>query len=131
MLTVTFFLAAGAFLARDLFGDRPGARGGPRPKPRQQVVWCPKCNRLDSIFLGGGVSMSAARCAHCGGEVVTGRARSAKLKFYEAIMDRTLALVISAAHGKGDIDAAVDYAEYAAHTAFKLQLVPYGPEPRR
>jgi len=27
--------------------------------------------------------------------------------------------------------AAVDYAEYAAHTAFKLQLVPYGPEPRR
>lgn len=117
--------------ARTLFGDviehSPTSKG----RARQQVVWCAKCNKLDSVFWGGGVSVTSARCVNCGGEVVTGRARSAKLKFYDAIMERNRALVVSAAHGKGDIDEAAHYAEYAAHTAFKLQLVPYGPEPSR
>lgn len=117
--------------ARDLFGAVIAKTDDKRPRARSLVVWCPKCNKLDSVFLGGGVKLSAARCRHCSGEVVTGRARAAKLKFYEAVMDRNLALTISAAHGSGDIDAAAEYAEYAAHTAYKLRLVPYGPEPSR
>ena len=116
---------------RTLFGDVVDNSGKKTSHARQQVVWCAKCNRLDSVFLGGGVSVSSARCAHCGGEVVTGRARSAKLKFYEAIMDRCRLLVIRATYASGDIDEAADYAEYAAHTAFKLKLVPHGPEPKR
>lgn len=116
---------------RSLFGDELRVSAETKGRARQQAVWCAKCNQLDSIFLGGGVSVSSARCVHCGGEVVTARARSAKLKFYDAIMDRARLLVVSAAHGRGDIDEAANYAEYAAHTAFKLQLVPYGPEPRR
>lgn len=114
-----------------LFDEATEDRGTSKGRARQMVVWCAKCNRLDPVFWGGGVSVTTARCTSCGGDVVTGRARSAKLKFYDAIMERNRALVVSAAHGKGDIDEAADYAEYAAHTAFKLRLVPYGPEPSR
>lgn len=82
-------------------------------------------------FLGGGVSLESKRCVRCGAALSTTRTRSAKLKFYDAIMDRNVALVVAAARGDGDIGAAVIYATYAAHTAFALRLVPYGPEPPR
>jgi hypothetical protein len=117
--------------ARTLFGDPISSRGDRKLRGRQQVVWCEKCNRLDSVFLGGGVSLSAKRCAGCSGELVTSRAKSAKLKFYDAIMDRCLALTVAAARGKVDVDQAASYAEYAAHTAFNLRLARYGPEPKR
>ena len=97
---------------RDLLGDLVKSVDRKRPRARRQVVWCEKCNRLDSVFLGGGVPLSAACCAQCKGEVVTNRSRSAKLKFYVAIMDRCFALVQSAAHGSGDINQAAQYAEY-------------------
>jgi hypothetical protein len=116
---------------RGLFGGELAIPGEKKSRARQQVTWCAKCNRLDSVFWGGGVSVTSVRCVHCGGEVVTGRARSAKLKFYDAIMDRCRRLVMLASYEGGDVDEAVSYAEYAAHTAFKLKLVPYGPEPKR
>lgn len=115
----------------DLFGDVGTPATKPRQRPRQQVVYCERCKSLDSVFLGGGKSVSSVRCARCGGEVTTHRGRSAKLALYDAIMQRCLDLTIAAAHGDGDITVAVEYAEYAAHTAFALRLVAYGPEPSR
>jgi len=114
-----------------LFGDELERRDGRPGRPRQQAVHCAKCGALDSIFFGGWVSLDSKRCVKYGGPLTTSRARSAKLKLYDAVMARAAALVREAAHGNGDIDEAANYAEYAAHTAFKLQLVPYGPEPRR
>lgn len=116
---------------QSLFGDELKRTAGKPGRPRQQAVHCQKCNRLDSVFFGGGVSLWSKRCVHCGGELTTSRARSAKLKLYDAIMQRCASLVIAAARHNGDVEIAVQYAEYAAHTAFKLQLVPYGPEPKR
>lgn len=117
--------------AIDLFGDRPAECGTRRARGRQQAAWRERCNRLDSFFLGGGKSLSSVRCPRCGGELQTSRSRSAKLRFYDAIMKRNVALVIAAAHGAGDVDVAVEYATYAAHTVFLLRLVAYGPEPVR
>lgn len=114
---------------RSLFGDELAPREKGKRRGRQQVVYCAKCDKLDSLFWGGGKSTSTLRCATCNGEVFTSRANAAKLKFYDAIMQRCLTLTIAAAHGNGDIDAAAQYAEYAAHTCFALRLVPYGPEP--
>lgn len=116
---------------RDLFGDRPAPSKKRSAYARQQVVFCPRCKRLASVFLGGGKTTAAARCPDCGGEVTTQRSRAAKLQLYDAIMKRNQALVLAAAHSDGDIDRAVEYAEYAAHTAFAMRLVPYGPEPKR
>lgn len=116
---------------RNLFGESLKRSDGKPGRPRQQAVFCLKCGALDSIFFGGGVSLDSRRCVKCGGELSTSRARSAKLKLYDCVMERARLLVIDAATGHGDIDQAASYAEYAAHTAFKLQLVPYGPEPRR
>lgn len=114
-----------------LFGDdlQPRAKG--QRRGRQQVVYCKRCDKLDSLFLGGGKSVDSLRCPKCKGEIVTDRSKAAKLRFYDAIMQRCLTLVIAAAHGNGDVDAAIQYVEYAAHTCFALHLVPYGPEPRR
>lgn len=116
---------------RDLFGDTGKVAGSRKNRGRQMAVFCARCEQLDSIFWGGGKSVSSARCCKCGGELTTSRSRSAKLKLYDAIMKRCLGLVMAAAHGEGDIESAVTYAEYAAHTAFRMRLVPYGPEPRR
>lgn len=115
----------------NLFGTTPHAPGAPRQRARQQVIYCERCKRLDSVFLGGGKSVSSVRCSRCGGEVTTHRGRAAKVQLYDAIMNRTPVLVRAAAHGDGDVTVAVEYAEYAAHTAFALKLVPYGPEPKR
>jgi hypothetical protein len=114
-----------------LFGDELAPRAKGQSRGRQQVVYCERCDTLDSLFLGGGKSTSTLRCAKCGDELVTGRAKSAKLRFYDAIMQRCVTLVIAAAHGNGDVEAAVDYAQYAAHTCYALHLVKYGPEPKR
>lgn len=115
----------------DLFGGDPATTRARKQRGRQQAVFCLKCGALDSIFWGGGVKLSSKRCVTCGGELCTSRARSAKLQLYDAIMKRNVALTLAAAHGDGDINTAAEYAEYAAHTAFSLKLVPYGPEPSR
>jgi len=116
---------------QSLFGDELRRTDGKPGRPRQQAVFCAKCGKLDSIFLGGGVALESKRCVRCGGELSTTRARSARLRLYDAIMERNRILVMEAADGDGSIDDAVAYAEYAAHTAFRMQLVPYGPEPKR
>lgn len=114
-----------------LFGEREYVVNGKRLRNRQLVVFCNRCKQLDSLFLGGGKSVSSLRCAKCGGEVTTHRHKWAKLVLFDSIMSRCAPLVIAAATGAGDVDRAVEYVKYAAHTAFVLRLAPYGPEPRR
>lgn len=111
----------------EAFPRRPDRAG----HARQQVVSCEKCYRLDSIFFGGGVPLSAKCCVYCGGALVTMRSKSAKLRVYDAVIDRGVALVVAAANGTADVDQAVAYAEYVAHGLFVLRLVPYGPEPEQ
>lgn len=70
-------------------------------------------------------------CEGCGDGVKSPRHRDARRKLSEAIFNRNVMIVRAVAAGDGEIQSAYEYAKYAAHTAFKLKLVPYGPEPTR
>lgn len=116
---------------QSLFGAelrRPTKRG---QAPRLEAVYCQKCDAIDTVLLNGGSTIATARCRQCGGDVVTPRSGTVKARFYRAVAFRCRDLTIAAAAGAVDVARAVDYAEYAAHTAFRLRLAPYGPEPQR
>ena len=94
-------------------------------------VWCPTCNHLDSRWLLRGNSIASLTCAECGDAVPSPRARAARESLAAGVFKRNVELVRLAVAGDLEIDQAAEYARYAAHTAFKLKLVPYGPEPNR
>lgn len=94
-------------------------------------VWCPTCGFLDVRWLRRGDSVNSLCCIQCGDAVKTPRHCDARKALNGHVFARNAAIVRNVAAGNGDIEDAVAFARYAAHTAFKLKLVPNGPEPAR
>ena len=91
------------------------------------TAYCTKCTRYDAWVVPGGASIDDARCARCGGALISAQKKQAKAHAWNSTFERIADDVRLAAAGKAPIERAVEHATWAAHIAFAQRLVPYGP----